>query len=481
MIWSFVKKHKFWVVLGLIFLLLRLPSLFEPYWYGDEGIYLVIGKAIRQGWVVYSQIHDNKPPSLYYLAAISQTVFGFRLLLMLWMVPTIYVFYLLSKKLLSPNLSRLSTLVFLILTSIPLFEGNIANAEIFMLLPTMAGIYLLIRHRSSSIRDFFLAGLLLGFSFTIKVPVIFEFTFLILWFFLHRFFKIIPRLIVFSIGFILPIAAWAIYFYLNHAISEFTFAALLQNFGYLSSWATGTHSGSATSSGLIGRGLILFASWLLIYLLLFFKKIRTNIAFILLWLSATIFSALLSSRPYPHYLIFVLPPFCLAIFQLFGKFNLWEKSLTVISIIVLVFSCIRYSFYVYPVFSYYSNFYEFAFGQKSVEKYRQYFGSELNDLYQLSDWLKSNTAPNERIFIWSDQPDVYALSDRLPVGRFTVAYHIIDFQQFDYALSQLEIYTPNTIVFYANYPYQFPALDRFLSLYYYPDNSIGQAIIYHRR
>ena len=173
MIWNFVKKHKFLVIISLLFLTLRLPSLFEPYWYGDEGIYLVLGKAIRQGWILYRQIHDNKPPTLYYLAAISQTVFGFRLILLLWMIPTIYIFYLLSKKLLSPKLSLVSTLVFLILTSIPLFEGNIANAEIFMLLPTMVGIYTFL-YSKSKIKYLF-TGLLLGFSFTIKVPVAFEF------------------------------------------------------------------------------------------------------------------------------------------------------------------------------------------------------------------------------------------------------------------------------------------------------------------
>ena len=76
---SFLSKNKFWVFLFLIFLFLRLPSLFEPYWYGDEGIYLTLGQGVRKGLVLYQQIHDNKPPTLYYLAALGQTVFGFRL------------------------------------------------------------------------------------------------------------------------------------------------------------------------------------------------------------------------------------------------------------------------------------------------------------------------------------------------------------------------------------------------------------------
>jgi len=51
-----LKFHKeAWAILILIsiFILLRLPSLVEPYWYGDEGIYQVIGKALNSGRVLY--------------------------------------------------------------------------------------------------------------------------------------------------------------------------------------------------------------------------------------------------------------------------------------------------------------------------------------------------------------------------------------------------------------------------------------------
>ena len=63
-----IQKNKtFWSLLGisLLFFILRLPSLIEPNWYGDEGIYQVIGKALSQGRLLYVQIWDNKPPFLY--------------------------------------------------------------------------------------------------------------------------------------------------------------------------------------------------------------------------------------------------------------------------------------------------------------------------------------------------------------------------------------------------------------------------------
>ena len=66
------KSRDFWVLLVILFafFLLRLPSLFEPHWYGDEGIYQTIGTAINQGKLLYRDIWDNKPPLLYLVYAI---------------------------------------------------------------------------------------------------------------------------------------------------------------------------------------------------------------------------------------------------------------------------------------------------------------------------------------------------------------------------------------------------------------------------
>jgi 4-amino-4-deoxy-L-arabinose transferase-like glycosyltransferase len=321
-----LKRYRFLIILSAIFILLRLPSLFEPYWYGDEGIYLVLGQAIRKGWLLYQQIHDNKPPTLYYFAALGQTVFGFRLLLSIFIAGSIYYFYKISLHFFTQKLSQLATIIFTILVSIPVIEGNIANAEVFMLLPTISGLYYFLY--STSRHKYLLSGLLLGVAFTIKVPVAVEFAFVCLVatipFFqsskiklASRFKKIFMPIIQTTIGFLLPTIIYSVYFYIKGAFSEFIFAALLQNFGYLSSWSTGTHSGSATSGGITIRALILIIFWMVMYLLHIKQLISQKIFIISAWFGATIFGALLSTRPYPHYLIQLAPPLILAIFTLF--------------------------------------------------------------------------------------------------------------------------------------------------------------------
>ena len=56
-----VRKKDFWkmenwgkvpwamLFVFLVVVVLRIPSLFEPYSYGDEGIYLVLGQGLRKG------------------------------------------------------------------------------------------------------------------------------------------------------------------------------------------------------------------------------------------------------------------------------------------------------------------------------------------------------------------------------------------------------------------------------------------------
>ena len=477
-----IGKHKFLLLLAVLFLLLRLPSLFEPYWYGDEGVYLTIGQALNHGEVLYQQIHDNKPPTLYYLAALGQTVFGFRLLLMLWMIPTIYIFYLLSKKFLSLKLAQTSTLLFLILTSIPLVEGNIANAEIFMLLPTLLGVYF--AFTASKYFHYLIAGFLLGFAFTIKIPVLFEFLFLAFWLVIHQYKKLkllIVNLFYFSLGFTTPIFLFGLYYLISGAFQQFIVAALLQNFGYLSSWTTGTHSSSATSGGLTIRAAFLIFSFIFLFLLYYKKIISRQLTFILLWFAATLFGVLLSGRPYPHYLIQLLPPLSLLIVLLFSLKPLLSKIPIVICFSILIFSLIKYHFYFYSTYSYYKNYYSYAFKLKPTADYNNYFGSQVNQIYQLAKIIDDQTTSQDRIFVWGDHPYLYALSNRLPTTKYTVAYHIVDFNGYDLTMSQLQAHFPSLIIYYGNQNRPFPNLDNFIIRYYSLIDTVGNALVFQKR
>ena len=176
------KKILIFIFIFVFFL--RLPSLFEPFTYGDEGIYLTLGQAMRKGVVLYKEIHDNKPPLLYFLAAIAANFSTFRLMLFFWSFLTIYCFFKLAATLFPKKQSAvfLSTGIFAVLSSLHSFEGNVANAENFMMLPTLAGFWLILNAKSSHrvstfahTRCVFGAGVFFALAALFKIPAAFDF------------------------------------------------------------------------------------------------------------------------------------------------------------------------------------------------------------------------------------------------------------------------------------------------------------------
>ncbi|MFA7301511.1 MAG: hypothetical protein WC069_04330 [Candidatus Shapirobacteria bacterium] len=453
----------------ILFFILRLPSLFEPYWYGDEGVYLVLGQAIRHGLVLYSQIHDNKPPAIYFLAAATQTVFGFRLLLLLWMIPTCYYFYKLALRYLSIKSSQIALLIFVVLTSIPVIEGHIANAEIFMLLPTILGFLLFDKH-------LFWSGLCLGIAFLFKVPVAIEFFFLLCFaFVVLKKYKNILSLFVFGIAFILPTIITGIYYQINGALMPYLAAALFQNLGYLSSWSTGTQQSSPTSSGLPLRIFMMILSWLFFYFQLKKKYISEHLFFISSWFTACLFGVLLSTRPYPHYLIQIVPPLILIIL---ADKKYWFNKIILVGI--LIYSLLHYKFYFYATFSYYKNFILYSINKESTLQYRQYFGQNVNYFYQISDYIDQKSHPEDKIFIWSDDPYIYPLSNRLPSTKYVTAYHILDFNGYDQTINQLKKNLPKIIIYNQSMNRPFSNLDQFINKYYFLDEQIGPYYLFFK-
>jgi len=355
-----------------------------------------------------------------------------------------------------------------------------------MLLPTIVGILFLVKPKPK-FQNLIFSGLSLGIAFTIKIPVIIEFTFLCLWLLidnLDSFQKTslkIKNIFIFGIAFFLPITFWAVYYYLQGAFVPFLNASLFQNFGYLSSWSTGTQTSSISSGGVITRFLVLLIFWILIFLLKNREIISKKFSFLLFWFSATIFGSLLSSRPYPHYLIQVLPPLTLIIVECLDFKERKKQILSACSLFFFTLIVFKFQFYFYPVFSYYSNFYSYVVGQKSTVDYRNYFGSQTNDIYQISDFIKTNTNPTDKIFIWGDQAYIYALSDRLPSSKYTVSYHIADFNGYQSTIDKIKANLPKFIVFYQMPGRSFPDLDNFINNYYFAVKVVGDATIFKLR
>lgn len=434
------KSFSFWflLILSPVFFLLRIPSLVEPYWYGDEGIYEVLGLGVRNGRLLYEGVWDNKPPLLYLLYAIfNSDQFYLRLLSAIFGVLGAIAFFFLAKHLFrgakSDKYAAYSTVIFSILFATPLLEGNIANAENFMLPLIVASAIIVFREFGLGYKNkllLFISGGLLGISFLFKIVGIFDFAAFLLFIIFSQIESLrlkisllfrksitITKVIYpFVGGFLLPIIVTFLAFISLGILPEFIRAAFLHNFGYVG----------------YGNQLIIPQGFLILKLILLFfaiiaiykwrQKLGPSATFIFLWTAFSLFNLFFAQRPYTHYLLVFLPSFCLLITLIFWKKQIRPLTLTIF-IVSLILIATNFRYYG-KTFLYYQNFISFLIGKRSVFDYRNFFDRNTPHDYELSNYIKTHSVSSDTIFIWGNNAQVYALSEKLPPGRYTVAYHI---------------------------------------------------------
>lgn len=444
--------------LSFIFFLLRFPSLFEPNWYGDEGIYQAIGISLRAGEILYKDIWDNKPPMLYLLYAVfNANQFAIRLLSLIFGIGAIISFYFLARLLIKKNkVVFLISVLFTLFLGSPILEGNIANAEVFMLFPILlAGLVLFaLRHKILVVttnetlkqkimggtlprKYFFFSGLLLGLAFMLKTVALFDvlaffFFFLFVIYIPDRsfsFFKInsyLPEVkkifyifLPFFSAFLLPFFIFILYFMINQSLSSFLSSVFLQNIDYI----------GYQNSFIIPQGLIIIKTLLLltafIFIFYFRQKLNPEEVFILLWFIFSVYNIFFSHRPYTHYVLLILPSLFLLLGLILTKAYRYRRNFLICFLLFNVFLLIYFASDVRKnSFSYYTNFILFMQNRKSLSAYQEFFDKTTPRNYAIASYIKTHTAPGDKVFYWGNSAQLYALSHKIPPVRYTVAYHI---------------------------------------------------------
>jgi len=474
-----------WLIatLGLVFIL-RIPSFFEPFSYGDEMIYLTLGEAIRQGLVLYRDIHDNKPPLLYILAAIAGNVFWFRVILAFWNIIYIVIFWVLLKRLLpkNPKGQKVGTFIFAILSTIPLFEGQIANSEVFMIGFSILAFLILLSNNLNT-KKILGAGIMFSIATLFKVPAAFEMpVIVILWLFEEKFnlkglIKVSKKTIILFLGFIAPILLTFVWYFSRNGLSEYISAAFAQNVGYLSSWRPDDVQKSFIDRNLplLIRGFIVFAGVTILYI--YRKKLSLTFIFATIWLLLSLFAATLSERPYPHYLMQTVPPLSILVAILFTTPNK-EQVFSIIPLFIFGVTSFYFKFWYYPTSSYYSRFLELATGRVTIEEYFKKFDTKLPRNYKIAEFLTTMTKPDDRVFVWGSTSTIYALSKRLPPIKYVTDYHVKDFYSPEIVLKDLATSPPFVIVLLPEAD-NFPQLKNFLIDNYLRIKTIDNAEIWH--
>jgi len=480
-------ESRFLLLVLLAFFLMRLPSLFEPLWYGDEGIYQVLGRAMMNGRILYSGIWDNKPPLLYLIyGLVNADQFIIRLLSYFLGAISVYGVFLLSREFFSQNWIRnLTTALFAILFAIPATEANIGNAENFFLVFLICSALIIVRStriesREKKRKQLFFAGLLLGAAFLIKTVTLLDataFFLFLLWISLPK--NLFPRPSELSkalrqqqpllLGFILPFIAVAIYFLLVGSLQAFISASFTNNVSYV----------GYKNFFLIPHGLLITKVVLLVGFTLFIFLRRTHFSqpalFIMLWFAFSFFNVFFSQRAYTHYLLVGITSFSLLI-----GLMLSEKKYRALSVILLCLSLFA-TISTFPlmkpqsVLAYYQNFLEYVTGRKSTASYHAFFDKDVPEDYAVASFLKKHLKKDASIFLWGNSAQIYTLTNTLPPGRYAVAYHITSDQAMNETQKAIDEKKPQFFVIQPDITT--PQLD--LSAYRYRA-TIGTTTIYER-
>jgi hypothetical protein len=165
-----------WLAVGLIVLgaaWLRWHLLDVPL-ERDEGEYAYGGQLLLQGVPPYQLLYNMKLPGIYavyaaILAIFGQSQTGIHLGLLAVNAASIVLIFLLGKRCASPVVGVCAGAIFAVLSMGQSVQGIFANAEHFVVLPALAGLFFLLLGLDSKRHFFiFMGGILLGTGFLIK-------------------------------------------------------------------------------------------------------------------------------------------------------------------------------------------------------------------------------------------------------------------------------------------------------------------------
>ncbi len=520
------------VILAFVFIL-RLPSLVEPYWYGDEGIYLAVAQALRRGAVLYRDIWDNKTPLIYLIYAFRPTLPWAKFSATVCVLGTTFVSYLLAKliltkthgadtetrgfvisplrnlhatfgKMSSETWSLLAAGLVGIFLSLPLLEGTIANAELYFTFPIALGAYLLYRFLNASPdsvgakparRGYPLStpvaiGLLASCAFLLKVPAIFDFLGLFLAVLIIRISEeknfrkavslLVPFFLTVFLAFIVPLLFFLFYFFFYGALPDFITAAFSQNASYV---AVGSGDFSKLTNPLFLKALLLLFALLILLFLFLKRRITKGLLFLAFWFGFSLYGALLSNRAYMHYLLQVVPP---AVFLLvYLLFTFRRHSPLLLAFILLLFAVGRMFSHAFALntWDYYRNYLDYVGNHKTRTDYISFFDSRTPTSYRVANFLKLATKPTDKLFVWGDASFIYVLSDRAPAVKFIQAHHLSTVNRINYSLviSKLQETRPKYILVTEPVKFPFPELETLLAANYLHTGNIGNIDIYRAK
>jgi 4-amino-4-deoxy-L-arabinose transferase-like glycosyltransferase len=141
----------------------------------DESTFLVIATRLQNGAVLYKDVANIKNPGIFYLAAMTFTLFGksyiaVRILTYLTHIGSAIIVYFLGKKIASKEIGMISSILFLIGVYIPQYQGHMYLTETYVVFFMLLSAYFFLK---KDLYSKLFSGIFLGLAFVFKQDAVF--------------------------------------------------------------------------------------------------------------------------------------------------------------------------------------------------------------------------------------------------------------------------------------------------------------------
>ncbi|MHB8376703.1 MAG: ArnT family glycosyltransferase [Dehalococcoidia bacterium] len=395
---------------------LRYPSLFEPHWYGDEGIFAAIAANLHDGHMLYSGAWDNKPPLIYFTYAAIQAVAGvgmFPLHLTATAVALATQAVVVATAVLLFGRWRAAAAgaVFALLLGTPVVEGNLAMTETFMILPTSLAVLVFVsaeRRGEPSARACALIGALIGVAAAYKQVAVFDgLAIAVMMLLMHQ--RPYRKLLWMAAGAAVPQAALAVLFLATGAFGGYWYAVV---------GSLGLYARLGPPEGAFVRA----AAWLpalLVVAVLVRRRDRgervTVQSFPVLWLSFALIGVTASSFAFPHYLQQAVPALALTVVSRpsaverdgVGRLALAVGTVLIAAVAYAQFSPTYHDRKQLQPLYYYRTFVAHQWGGTSRLQYDYRFDGSVVTARDITAAMREDAA-GHTAFVWGDLPWLYA-------------------------------------------------------------------------
>jgi hypothetical protein len=158
-------------------MLLRLPSLTEPRWYFDEGVFTSVAWAMSKGLPLYAGAYDLQPPGIYWVYRVlialgaNEHHVVTQIAGALFVVATALLTFVISIRFMPLRAAALAGGLTAVVLSIPTLDGDLLNVELAALPFFLASLRLAFSRRWVLL---FASGVLLGAAVVVRPSFVFD-------------------------------------------------------------------------------------------------------------------------------------------------------------------------------------------------------------------------------------------------------------------------------------------------------------------